>query len=178
VADSAALLVALADYRTARRRFLELLGCAPSNRDPLAEFAERLAQTVLGGEIAANRVQKAYDLVTAEGETVQVRYLANPARRWVNGHVVDFRSGVDLYALLIVEDLDAKVLLVFTRSGLPGLCTAFAKRHAEAGTTFQFLEANYRAMAASPARYQALGLTFVDLRSSLASGLTNAIRED
>jgi hypothetical protein len=178
VGDSAPLLVALAEYRTARRRFLEVLGCAPSNRDPLAEFAERLVHAVLGGELAANRVQKAYDLVTAAGETVQVRYLANPAERWVNGHVVDFRSGVDLYALLVVEDLDAEALVVFTRSGVPDLCTAFAKRHAHAGTTFQFLEANFRAIAAAPARYQALGLTFVDLKSSRLNGPTNATFPD
>lgn len=178
MADRAALLVALAEYRTARRRFLEVLGCAPSNRDPLAEFAERLAHAVLGGELAANRVQKAHDLVTAAGETVQVRYLANPSKRWVNGHVVDFRSGVDLYALLVVEDLDAGALLVFKRSSLPGLCAAFAKRHAQAGSTFQFLEANYRSMAAAPARYQALGLTFIDLKSTVLSAQTNATCPD
>lgn len=41
----AELLGALGEYRLARQRFLQALGCASSNRDPLAEFAERLARS-------------------------------------------------------------------------------------------------------------------------------------
>jgi hypothetical protein len=57
---------------------------------PFAEFAERLAHAVLGGEMAASRVQKDWDFTTDAGERVQVRYLANPPDRWVNEHYVDF----------------------------------------------------------------------------------------
>jgi hypothetical protein len=67
----------------------------------VVELLHSYQPTAARASSAANRVQKAYGLVTAAGETVQVRYLANPAKRWVNGHVVDFRSGVDLYGVPI-----------------------------------------------------------------------------
>lgn len=90
--DGIDLLRALRDYRTARRALLEVLGCTASNRDPLAEFAERLAAVLLGGTMAKNRVQRGWDVMTPTGRRVQVRYLANPSGEWVNGHQVDFRG--------------------------------------------------------------------------------------
>jgi hypothetical protein len=39
--DQGELLLALREYRTAPQRFLEVLGCESSNRDPLDEFAWR-----------------------------------------------------------------------------------------------------------------------------------------
>ena len=177
VTERTELLVALAEYRAARRRFLEVLGCTSSNRDPLAEVAERLARAVLGGALARSRVQKCHDLVTDAGETVQVRYLTNPGERWVNGHVVDFGSGVDLYALLIVEDLDAKALLVFARVGLPGLCAALGKRHAQVGTTFQISQANYRTIATAPSSFERYGVTFFPLAPPAPTGRNPAVSQ-
>ena len=113
------LMESLRTYRATRQEFLAFLGCKESNRDPLAEFAERITQAVLGGSLATSRVQKGHDLVTDTGETVQVKYLANPEGTWVNEHPVDFRGGCDRYALLIVEALDAKALVVFCEKDLP-----------------------------------------------------------
>jgi hypothetical protein len=58
---------------------------------------------LLGGDLAASRVQKGYDRTTAAGERVQVRYGANPADRWIKEHLVDFRADCDRYALVIFE---------------------------------------------------------------------------
>ena len=44
-AETDELTAALRLYRTARTEFLEALGCARSNRDPFAEFAEVMART-------------------------------------------------------------------------------------------------------------------------------------
>lgn len=102
--------------------------------------------------------QKGYDLVTPAGEFVQVRYLANPAGEWVNGHLVDFRGGCDRYALLVVEDLDAKSLLAFTRETMPDVCGALKKRHPNQDTTLQLTQANYRTLLADPQRFAPLGV--------------------
>lgn len=75
-----AMLDSLAVYRRARVELVETLGCARSNRDPLAEFSERFVAAWLDGELAANRVQKDWDLRDPEGRTVQVRCLARVER--------------------------------------------------------------------------------------------------
>ena len=92
------MLDALRTYRDARATFLRGLGCDTSNRDPFAEFSERLVAGLLDAELAASRVQKGYDVTTRDGDRVQVRYLANPGDRWVNEHLVDFRADCDRYA--------------------------------------------------------------------------------
>lgn len=156
--DRQALLDALRLYRTARQAFLAALGCAASNRDPLAEFAERLAHAVLGGQVATSKVQKGWDLTTDEGKTVQVRYLANPAGTWVNEHLVDFRSPVDLYALLVVEALDAKTLLVFERGSLADVAASLGKRHPNQDVTIQFTRRNYLQILDSEEAFRSLGV--------------------
>lgn len=155
------LLVALRTYRAARQEFLSILGWKDSNRDPLAEFAERLAHAVLGGTLATSRVQKGYDLVTENGEKVQIKYLANPDGIWVNGHHVDFRGGCDRYALLVIEALDAKALIVFSKIGLSELGAALGKRHPDQDSTLQFTQANYHQIAASPERFKPYGVEFL-----------------
>lgn len=78
------------EYRAARIRLLTELECASSNRDPIAEFSERLVALLLNGMLAPNRVQPGYDLVASSGERVQVKYLANRATSWINEYHVHF----------------------------------------------------------------------------------------
>src|SRR3954453_15233715 len=94
-ARTAELLELLGEYRAARRAFLAALEIPQSNRNPLAEFSEKLVAALLGGDLAQSRVQKGYDLVTPEGDKVQVKYLTNPADREVNGHEIRFDSDLD-----------------------------------------------------------------------------------
>jgi hypothetical protein len=157
------LLAALSQYRSARSAFLSVLGCAESNRDPFAEFAERLAHAVLGGELAASRVQKNYDLTTPSGEQVQVRYLANPRDRWVNEHYVDFRAPCDRYALLVVEGFDPKALIVFTRSTIAAVCSALVKRHPNQESGLALTRRNYLQLRAEPEQFALLGVQVVAL---------------
>lgn len=156
--DGRELLAALRTYRDARQTFLRVLGCDTSNRDPLAEFAERLAHAILGGAMAPSRVHKHYDLTTDDGRTVQVRYLANPVDKWVNEHVVDFRQGVDLYALLIVEALDARTLLVFERDTVGSVAAALGKKHPDQDTTIQFTRVNYQQLLREEEKLAGLGV--------------------
>lgn len=179
--DRDRLLVALGEYRRARRSFLASLGCHSSNRDPLAEFAERLAVSVFGGQLAPNRVQKGYDFEDDDGNKVQVKYLANSSGRWVNEHEIDFRSGCDRWALLIVEDLDAKSLVVFSKSGLRHVCTALGKRHSNQDLTLQLTQANYRTIVNAPQRFEPWGVVWIDLTGSqqeLVETLTSSLEED
>jgi hypothetical protein len=102
------LVEALAAYRAARLAFLEAIGCrADSMRDPLSEFAELLVAVLTGDRLADSPVQKGWDLISPEGRTTQVRYVANPRGKWVNGHEVKFVAGVDRYALVLYESLES-----------------------------------------------------------------------
>jgi len=76
------LLTALANYRQARFTLLDTIGLRHSNRDPLSEFSESLVAEVLGAQPAESRVQTGYDLTTADGIRVDVKYLANPENGW------------------------------------------------------------------------------------------------
>jgi hypothetical protein len=163
-ADVDALLEALSAYRIARVRLLEALGCSGSNRDPFAEFAERIAVAALGGTMAASRTQKGWDFTDTERRRVQVRYLANPAGPWVNEHLVDFRGGhCDRYALLVVEAFEPKALLVFEAEHLGAVGVALAKRHGDQEHTLQLTQRNYKALLAEPARFAAYGVQVLDL---------------
>lgn len=137
---------AMATYRAARRLFLNELGVPASNRDPLAEFSERLVATLVGGRLADSRVAKGYDVVDPEGYKIQVRYLANPAGGWVNGHLVDFDDGLDRYALVLVEALEPKAVICFARETLSDVCARLRKRHAHQERTLQLTRANAEAL--------------------------------
>ena len=90
------LLGALAAYRPARQTFLVSLGLPASNRDPFAEFSEHFVHALMGGTLAASRVQAGHDLVLDDGTQVQFRYLANPAGTLVNEQFVRRIRGVEL----------------------------------------------------------------------------------
>ena len=130
-----------------------------SNRDPFAEFAERIALAVIGGTMATSRVQKGWDFMDPEGRRVQVRYVANPEGEWVNGHVIDFRGGLcERYALLIVVAFEPKALLVFDAEHLGAVGMALAKRHGDLEHTLQLTQGNLATLVADPKRFEALGV--------------------
>jgi len=152
------LLEVLAGYRQGRRRLLVALGCSASNRDPLAEFSERLVAGLLGGRLAASRVQKGHDLVTLAGETVQVRYLANVSGGWVNEHTVSFEEHLDRYALVVFEDFDPKAVLVFPREAMGVICAMLGKRHPNQARTLQLTQRNYRQFLTERERFEQVGM--------------------
>lgn len=63
----------------------------------------------------------------------------------------------------MVEDLDARSLLVFTRDGMPGVCAALKKRHPDQDTTLQLTQANCRTLLAGPQRFAPLGVSVLRL---------------
>ena len=158
--EAGRLTQAITRYSTARAEFLRELGVAGSNRDPLAEFSEYFAVSLLGGRLADSRVQKGYDLIDAQGRYVQVRYLANAAERWVNEHLVIFDEGLDAYALLIFENLAPTGMVVFPRAAVSAVGAALGKRHPNQDRTLQLTQANWLALLARQAEFVALGLAF------------------
>jgi hypothetical protein len=135
-------LAALAEYRTARRRLLDLLGLPISNRDPVPELAEHLVADLLGGDVAPSRVQAGWDVRAPEG-TVQVRTLSNTGSdRWVNEHLVRSVAGVDRYALVVLEDLAVSAVLVFP-ADLARVGALLGKRHGDQATTLQFTRQDF-----------------------------------
>ena len=152
------LVEAMAMYRAARRQFLEALGIPASNRDPLAEFSERLVAELVGGRLAASRAEKGYDVIDENGCKIQVRYLANPAGKWINEHLVKFDDGVDFYALVIVEALEPVAVICFPRDGLHAVCHKLGNRHPDQGTTLQLTQRNEKTLLADRAGFRELGI--------------------
>lgn len=123
------LIGAFESYRLERAAFLEKPGCPGSNRDPLAEFSERLVKALIDGRLAESRVQKGYDVISSAGEKIQIKYLANPDNKWINEHRIEFSSHMDLYALVFFENLRLVAVLMFSRTGLEAVCQQLNKRH-------------------------------------------------
>jgi hypothetical protein len=152
------LLAALRQYRAARIALLSAIGTGGSNRDPLAEFAERIAHAQLGGTLATSRVQKGWDFLDPEGRTVQVRYVANPAGTWVNEPVIDFRGGCERFALVAYEALDARALLVFSSNTMAAVNARLAKRHRDLDVCLGLTQRNYAEIVTSADEFRALGV--------------------
>lgn len=154
---AAELIAALAEYRTARRRLLDVVGLGVSNRDPVPELAEHLVADLLGGELASSRVQAGWDVTTPDG-TVQVRTLSNTGSdRWVNEHLVSSVAGVDRYALVVLEDLTVSAVLVFP-GDLSRVGALLDKRHADQATTLQFTRRDFVRLLADRAGTAAVGV--------------------
>lgn len=155
-------------YARGRAELLEAIGVTGSNRDPLAEFSERLVAALLDGELASNRVQRGWDVMSA-GRRVQVKYLANASdEAWVNEHHVHVTADMDDYAIVFFEALLPVTVIVFACDRLLDIATALRKKHPNQETTLQLTRVNYRQLVVERDRFAELGVRLFDLRSALA----------
>jgi len=156
--NSELLISAFREYSVARIAFLEKLGCLVSNRDPLAEFSEQLVASMTGSSLAPSRVQPGYDIIGAEGEKIQVKYLANPGEKWINEHRIEFNVNIDFYALVFFENLQLTAILMFSRAGIEGVCRALNKRHPDQHISLQLTQRNFRQILDSAELFQMHGV--------------------
>ena len=145
-------------YSKVRSQFLEQLTLSKSCRDPLAEFSEILVGKILNATLADSRVQKGYDLIRPNQRLVQVKYLLNPSRVWINEHLIKFPSMVDEYALVILVALQLEAVLVFQRETLSQVSFLLAKAHPNQDTTLQFTRRNYETILSEKSKFEKLGL--------------------
>lgn len=154
-------------YARGRAELLEAIGVTGSNRDPLAEFSERLVAALLDGELATNRVQRGWDVMAA-GRRVQVKYLANASDDvWVNEHHIHMTADVDDYAIVFFEALLPVTAIVFQVDRLLEIATTLRKKHPNQETTLQLTRVNYRQLIAERDRFAELGVRIFDLRAAL-----------
>jgi hypothetical protein len=159
---------AFARYAQGRTELLDALGVKGSNRDPLAEFSERIVAALLAGELATNRVQRGWD-VMAGGRRVQVKYLANASDAvWVNEHHVHVTADMDDYAIVFFEALLPVTAIVFPCDRLSEIGTVLGKKHPKQDTTLQLTRVNYRRLVSERDRLAGLGVRLFDLRRALA----------
>jgi len=156
------LLDAAAEYRFLRQHLLDIVGTAGSNRDPLSELSEALVEAYLDGVLAESRVQPGYDLIDAAGLRVEVKYLANPAGGWINGHHITMTEQRDRYAIVFFEALAPIRILVFPRD-LGPVCGVLGKRHGNQSDTLQLTHANYRHLSTDSKSARAVGVDTFDL---------------
>jgi hypothetical protein len=154
----AELLSQFQNYSKARGQFLEQLNLSKSCRDPLAEFSEILVGKLLNATLADSRVQKGFDLIRPNQRLVQVKYLLNPSRVWINEHPLKFPPMVDEYALVIFIALQLETVLVFHRENLSQVCSLLAKAHPNQDTTLQFTRRNYETILSKKSEFEKLGL--------------------
>jgi hypothetical protein len=145
-------------YAEARRHFLSNIGLALSCRDPLAEFSEVFVAKLIGAKIADSRVQKGYDLIKQNNRYVQVKYLCNQNKKWINEHEIHFVESVDDYALAIFEALNLETILIFLKETTSQVAQILKKRHANQDKSIQFTQNNYRTILKNPIGFQALGV--------------------
>jgi hypothetical protein len=156
-------------YSRGRAELLEAIGVTGSNRDPLAEFSERLVAALLDGELAPNRVQPGWDVMASE-RRVQVKYLANASQEvWVNEHHIHVTADMDDYAIVFFEALLPVTAMVFRCDRLLDIATALRKKHPNQETTLQLTRANYRQLMAERDAFAERGVRIFDLRSGLAA---------
>ncbi len=164
------IIEAYAAYRDARVRLLNELECSASNRDPLAEFSERLVAKLVDGQLAANRVQPGYDLIAPSGERVQVKYLANPSAGWINEHQVHFgHPECDAYALVFFEELLPIAVILFPRASIAQVCRALGKRHPNQEVSLQLTRRNFRRILEDEDTFRALGVQIFRLEREAPS---------
>lgn len=157
---------AFARYAQGRAELLEALGIKGSNRDPLAEFSERIVAALLNGDLAGNRVQRGWD-VMANGRRVQVKYLANPSdEMWVNEHHIVVTPEMDDYAIVFFEALLPVSIIVFPADRLEAIGAELGKRHPNPSRTLQLTRVNYRRLLADSERFSPLGLRLYDLHTA------------
>ncbi len=148
-------------YAATRRRFLDTIDCGTSCRDPLSEFSEVLAAKLLNARKAESRVQKGYDLIrkTEQGQRfVQVKYLCNPADKWVNEHDIRFTPGVDAYALVVFVALRLQAVIVFPAESIEAICKLLGKRHADQDKRLLLTQRNFEVLLSERARFEQEGV--------------------
>lgn len=146
-------------YIDARNALLDELRLSrKSNRDPLAEFGEWLVAALVSGTLADSPVQPGWDVRGPDGERIQVKYLANPADRWVNEHPVHVTDLMDSYAIVVFEALLPKAVVILPARNLAAVGTEMGKRHGNLDTTLQFTRANYRRILQDAAAFKELGV--------------------
>lgn len=154
---------AFARYSAGRAELLEALGVKGSNRDPLAEFSERIVAALLDGELASNRVQRGWDVMAA-GRRVQVKYLANASEEvWVNEHHVQVTADMDEYGIVFFEGLLPVSVIIFPTDRLEPIGAALGKKHPNQTTTLQLTRGNYRQLISERDRFAQLGVRTFDL---------------
>jgi hypothetical protein len=154
-------LRAFQEYLQARKVFLHSIGFPDSRRDPLVVLSEWIAQSYMGGELAKNPVQKGYDLITADERQVQVKSCSNPApiHSWLNPPpCLDFRTGIDDYAIVFFEAFEFKALIVFPRETIEQVYDALRKRHPNRGFCLQLTQQNFRQLISEQAYFSQLGV--------------------
>jgi hypothetical protein len=156
------LRAGFAAYATGRAALLAALDLPESNRDPLAEFSERVVAALLVGEPAPSRVQRGWD-VMASGRRIQVKYLANPSGRWVNEHHIRLTDEMEDYAIVFFEALLPVRAIVIAGDRLLEVADALGKRHGETHAVLQLTRRNYLQIVGDPARFAGLGVRVFDL---------------
>jgi hypothetical protein len=113
---------------------------------------------LIGGQLAPCRTQKDYDFTSTSGRRIQVKYLANPAGKWRNEHLVSFGPDTDDYAIVFFENLDITAVVVFPKETLQAVCQLLCKRHANCDVTLQLTQANYHQLCRESERFAELGV--------------------
>ena len=146
------------NYIKARKSLLSYINCTNSCREPFAEFSEYIVAQLLNSELAESRVQKGYDLIRPDGRKVQVKYLANPTKKWINEHHMKFEGNCDDYAIVIITDFKIEGVVVFKKETIEEVCNLLVKRHPNQENSLQFTRRNFDYILNNVSQFKELGV--------------------
>ncbi|HEY3374031.1 MAG TPA: hypothetical protein VGK02_03095 [Candidatus Aquicultor sp.] len=153
------IMKAYAAYRVARLNLLMQLGLPGSHRDPLSEFSEWFVALLVEGTLARSRVKEGCDVINADGQRIQVKYVANPQGKWINEHRIYFSKDMDLFALVAFVDLEVAAVLLFPKASLGQVCQSLHKRHPDQDVSLQLTQRNFNEIIGNIGSFEELGVT-------------------
>jgi len=127
VRDIRGLLRASREYLSARATFLVSLWLDErrfdgEKVDPLKLASEVLVAILFQGELAPRHDQSDFDVITPEGQLIQVKYVLNTGEQ----HSFKREEGWDLYAMAPFRDGQIHMVVVFPNKDVTDVYQAFA----------------------------------------------------
>ena len=122
--------------------------------------AEEIVVRLYGGKRAPSRTQKGWDVTSADGLKIQVKYLANShPGRWVNEHEVVFPKEARFYAVVIIQDLKLQSVVVFDKKHVKTIREALDCRSQHSKPGFCLTKRRYDKIVDAPEDFASVGVT-------------------
>lgn len=126
--------------------------------DPLLDFSAWLVTTLTRGTRTATPHKSSWDVHSANGERIRVKYLVNAKERWDDEHLVLVSYMIDSYALVVFECFLPQAVIIFPARRLAAVGRGLGRREDNLDTMLRFSHANYHQLLNKPSFFKALGI--------------------
>ena len=146
-------------YISALRALVRELRKQPHpNRDPLSDFSVWLVTMVTRGKCRDSSRKQGWDVESADGGRIRVKYLANSGERWESEHLVLASYTIDSYSLVVFECFLPQAVIIFPARRLAAVGRGLGRLEDNLDTMLKFSHANYRQLLNKASFFKALGV--------------------